>query len=164
MAQALCQDNKSAFPFSYHDVPTDAAATTSTQQSLSWEANFSSVTFQNLIVVNMQNTSLPRCNAVEFDIWVTIFRAASATAFYLMMQHHFLIRGHTLLLFPTTRLRAGQSEIRIPLGTRDFLFSKMSRLAPEPVQSPIQWAPEVPCRGKATESRCWPLTSILCRG
>jgi hypothetical protein len=64
--QALCQHNRSTFPFVYHIVPTALAANSSKEQSHSCEANFCSVTFQNVTVVNIRTISSLRCKAVQF--------------------------------------------------------------------------------------------------
>jgi len=64
--QALYQHNRSTFPFAYHDFPTALAANSFMQQSLSWEANFCWVPFQNLTVVNIRNLSSLQCKAVQF--------------------------------------------------------------------------------------------------
>lgn len=41
----------------------------------------------------------------------------------------------------STRIRAGQSGVRIPVGANIFIFSKMSSSALGPLLPPVQWVP-----------------------
>jgi hypothetical protein len=143
--QALYQDNRSIFPFAYHDVPTALAPNNSMKQSLSWEANFCSLIFLNLTVVNIQNTSPLRCNIVQFGTQVITFRGTcclhllGTTAFHLTMPYHLLIHSHMTWLFPATWLQPGWSGVRIPLGTRDFYFLLNVHTGPgtHPASNPV---------------------------
>ena len=128
--QALYQHNRSTFPFAYHDIPTALAANSSMQQILSWEANFCSVTFMNLTVVNIRNLSSLGCKAVQFGTQVTTvtvtcyFHFQSITAFHLTVQYPLLIHKHMKLLFPASRLQSGGPAVRFPVRTRDFSSPK----------------------------------------
>jgi hypothetical protein len=54
--------------------------------------------------------------------------------------------------------------VRVPVGSRIFLFSKSSRPALGSTQPPTLWVPGALSRGKAAGAWSWPLTSNSCRG
>jgi hypothetical protein len=62
-----------------------------------------------------------------------------------------------------TTLRAGQSEIRIPTKSRDFVFSEISRPAVGFTQPPIQWVPgslSAALKRPRCEVDHWPSSSV----